>query len=187
MLRWVWLSFGSLGATPNADLSLPDRERTPDRVGYPADSWSWGNRFLATVWPSVALKEWPLSFSAKHPSCYQIESALPTELAIQRIHGHGGTDSWLRSGRAWRSRNGRCRSLRNIPAATRSRAHSRPSWLSSGFMVMGEQILGYGLAERGAQGMAAVVLCETSQPPPNALINWTLAVICCIRRFIAVP
>ena len=49
---------------------------------------------------------------------YQIESALPTELAIQRIHGHGGTDSWLRSGRAWRSRNGRCRSLRNIPAAT---------------------------------------------------------------------
>ena len=42
------------------------------------------------------------------------------------------------------------------------------------------------LVERGAQGMAAVVPCETSQPPPSALINWTLAVICSIRRFIAV-
>ena len=42
------------------------------------------------------------------------------------------------------------------------------------------------LAEHGAQGMVSVVLRETSQPPPKALINWTLAVICCIRRFIAV-
>jgi len=35
----------------------------------------------------------------------------------------------------------------------------------------------------GVQGMAAVVPGETSQPPPSALINWTLAVNCCIWRF----
>ena len=51
---------------------------------------------------------------------------------------------------------------------------------------VGQQARCCGLVEHGAQGMAAVVLCETSQPPPNALINWTLAVICCIRRFMAV-
>jgi len=31
-----------------------------------------------------------------------------------------------------------------------------------------------------------VGICEASQPPPSASINWTLAVICCIRRFTAV-
>ena len=34
--------------------------------------------------------------------------------------------------------------------------------------------------------MVVVALCEASQPPPSALINWTLAVIYCIRRFIDV-
>jgi len=35
-------------------------------------------------------------------------------------------------------------------------------------------------------GTAAVALVERSQLPPRALINWTLAVICCTRRLIAV-
>ena len=28
-------------------------------------------------------------------------------------------------------------------------------------------------------------ICDASHPPPNALINWTLATICCIRKFTA--
>jgi len=36
------------------------------------------------------------------------------------------------------------------------------------------------------QGVDTVVSNETSQPPPSALINWTLAVSCSIWRFSAV-
>lgn len=37
-----------------------------------------------------------------------------------------------------------------------------------------------------AFGALMTWLCETSQPPPNALINGTLAINCCPRRFVAV-
>jgi hypothetical protein len=47
-------------------------------------------------------------------------------------------------------------------------------------------LLADGLVVENQQGMAAVVSCETSQPPPSALINWTLAVSCSIWRFSAV-
>jgi hypothetical protein len=72
------------------------------------------------------------------------------------------------------------------PRRGRSRFYQGDKLLRSLHISIGQQVRCGGLVEHGAQGMAAVVLCETSQPPPNALINWTLAVICCIRRFMAV-
>jgi hypothetical protein len=42
----------------------------PMSTYWPSGFVSLGNRFVTAVWPSVALKEWPLSFQAKHPSCH---------------------------------------------------------------------------------------------------------------------